>query len=139
MGDRVNVVIKSEQADPPSYVYLYSHWGGYDMPLVVQKALAKKWRWDDGAYLARIIFDQMTEGSVGGETGFGIDTRPCDNEHPYIVVDPATRRVGFTHYDWRQSHLCDPENVREWWSFDEYIQLSEGALGELWRSRGDED
>jgi hypothetical protein len=35
-------------------------------------------RWDDDAYLARIMFDQMTLGDHGEETGFGITTSPPD-------------------------------------------------------------
>ena len=84
MGDRVNVQI----VDGGKRVNLYSHWGGSDMPETVRVALAKRQRWTDGAYLARIIFCTMIAGDVDGETGFGIsppDALP-DNEHPLIIV-----------------------------------------------------
>ena len=61
MGDRGTVEIHG--------VYLYTHWGASDLIDVVREALAKKWRWDDESYLARIIFDTMLDGSHGTETG----------------------------------------------------------------------
>src|SRR5882672_3955030 len=93
MGDRANVAIVQDGSE--QMVYLYTHWGGDGLPHTVQKALAKKWRWDDGIYLARIIFDQMINGNQGTETGFGISTSISDNEHPIVVVNPREQKVGF--------------------------------------------
>ncbi len=59
MGDRANVLIKEDSKD--GGVFLYTHCSGSDLPKILQKAIAKKWRWGDSPYLARIIFDQMTE------------------------------------------------------------------------------
>ena len=97
MGDRGTVEIHG--------VYLYTHWGASDLIDVVRKALAKKWRWDDQIYLARIIFDTMLEGCHGTETGFGIMTEPIDewrcihvdcNKQRVIVVDNGKENINET-------------------------------------------
>lgn len=91
MGDRANVVIKQSDG---ARLYLYTHWGGSELPADLARALAKEWRWDDESYLARIILEEMIpESSRGRETGFGIATSPPDNEHPFLVVDCATKTV----------------------------------------------
>ena len=66
-------------------VYLYTHWNATKLIGDVQNALAKRWRWNDHEYLARIIFDEMkrrgkilhkkydfTAECDIGETGYGI-------------------------------------------------------------------
>lgn len=91
MGDRANIVVLQGRDLPP--VVLYTHWTGYSLPETLQAALAKKWRWDDHAYLTRIIFDMMTEASHDEETGFGISTGLPDNSYPLLVVDPDKQEV----------------------------------------------
>ena len=66
MGDRGNVKVDG--------VYLYTHDMGTSLPFVVKRALRKQWRWDDSAYLARIIFCEMIKGREQDEFGFGIST-----------------------------------------------------------------
>ena len=90
MGDRGNIFVR-ESADEGETrgVYLYSHWGGEELPLVLKRALSRKQRWDDGPYLTRIIFDEMTAGQHGTETGFGISATLGDNEYPIITVTPG--------------------------------------------------
>ena len=66
MGDRGQVNI--------SGVYLYTHWGAYDLINDVYKALIHKKRWNDHEYLARIIFDEMKSGENNPFTGYGIGT-----------------------------------------------------------------
>lgn len=95
MGDRGNVRV----VDGDFSVYLYSHWGGSDLPFDVQKALAKEWRWTDPAYLTRIIFEVLIEGQEHTETGFGISNSICDNEHPIIVVDCDKQQVRLENED----------------------------------------
>ena len=113
MGDRANCIVHQNSYQDTGPVWLYTHWGGYGLLVTVQAALAKKWRWDDDAYLARIIFDQMTKGSHGKETGYGISTAPCDNEHDYVVVDPKAQEVRLEDPDTRKPKLS--------WSFKEFI------------------
>ena len=79
--------------DRESCVYLYTHWGAGQLPGIVKRALAKKWRWDDPSYLARIIFDVMTEGSRDEETGFGISTSPAGDAWRLVEVDCAEQVV----------------------------------------------
>lgn len=89
MGDRANVVVRddfSEQTDREA-VFLYGHWSGYDLPETLREALlVAPDRWTDSAYLARVVFDRMVGESQGGSTGFGISTRPPDNEYDFLVL-----------------------------------------------------
>jgi hypothetical protein len=125
MGDRANVaVVQYGKSD--EMVYLYSHWGGSELPFTVQKALAKRWRWDDGAYLTRIIFDVMTDGQHGTETSFGISTSRQGNEYSIIVVDPKKQSIGFAHEG------AEP-NCYETWKFEEYISLPKKVIEKSYR------
>lgn len=82
MGDRSNIIIKSGN----SKVYLYTHWGGSELKNVLKKALERgKNRWDDGQYLARIIFCEMIKDDVMGETGFGISSERGDGGSDILV------------------------------------------------------
>jgi hypothetical protein len=92
MGDRANIVIK----DDDSIVYLYSHWGGYNLPETLGKALVRAkedGRLTDGSYLARIIFSEMIRDSIDGTTGFGISSVLTDNEYDLITIDVAKQTV----------------------------------------------
>lgn len=93
MGDRGNVFILERHGRETTGVFLYTHWTGSDLPHIVHAALAKEWRWSDPPYLARIVFDVLTEGQQGQETGFGISAIMSDNEHPVIVLDPTRREM----------------------------------------------
>jgi hypothetical protein len=89
MGDRANIVIREdwpEDLGPSEAVFLYGHWSGEGLPERLRQALAKRWRWDDLSYLARICFEQMIGEQVGTETSFGISTRLTDNEYPLLVL-----------------------------------------------------
>lgn len=86
MGDRGNIVVQDDYGPAP--VYLYSHWGGTELPDILAAALERgQGRWSDAPYLTRIIFNQMTAGDEMSETGFGISTKLTDNEYPLLVVD----------------------------------------------------
>lgn len=90
MGDRGNIAIKEDSESPA--IYLYTHWSGSEVQETLRNALAKRLRWTDGPYLTRIIFDELTGGEVG-ETGYGISTYICDNEHAIPVVNVAEQTV----------------------------------------------
>lgn len=105
MGDRGNIAV---QQDDGSLIYLYTHWSGSEIESDLRTALSKRWRWGDPAYLTRIIFDVMTEGSHGSETGFGISTSIPDNEHDILVVDTLGQKV----------HSTDTGKS---WSFEDFI------------------
>ena len=88
MGDRGNIKVGN--------VYLYIHWGGSTLKGVLIRALKRKQRWNDEAYLTRIIFCEMMaeeQESLDGETGFGISTKIQDNEHPILEVDCKTQTI----------------------------------------------
>jgi hypothetical protein len=94
MGDRGNIAINQWGKDGP--VVLYTHWSGSSIKETAARALdskAGRTRWSDNEYLARIVFDVLTEGDHGGATGYGISTSLCDNEHPIVVIDPNSQRV----------------------------------------------
>jgi hypothetical protein len=154
MGDRGNVVIVGSDHPP---IYLYSHWGGSELPFDVQRALRNgKSRWNDGAYLTRIIWDHVIGAVPSGTTpemlddykekeklrpqykpsltGFGIATYQCDNEHLFVVVDPETRMVSFREEgaDLSAAVLAGvgagKQRMMRSWKFESYIRLSEKTL-----------
>jgi hypothetical protein len=96
MGDRANVVVRREwpkDVHPQEAVFLYTHWGGEELPRTARAALKYgKSRWDDPDYLARIVFDFLT-GREEGASGFGISTRLLSNENPLFVLDTDRARV----------------------------------------------
>lgn len=119
MGDRANIVVHT--GDDGKDVWLYTHWSGYRVPETLRQALAKGWRWTDPSYLARIIFDQLTTGQHGEETGYGISTGMCDNEHPIlrvVVTDDCKGRVEYHPSVWGE--LATPTKV---WGFAEFVAL----------------
>lgn len=89
MGDRGNIIIRDEGAPD---LYLYTHWNGSDLPKTLKRALSRKERWDDSAYLARIIFCEMVKGSEADATGFGISTMETDAGLE-LVVNVQARTV----------------------------------------------
>jgi hypothetical protein len=125
MGDRANVFVVDDLSRGTAElegVYLYTHWGGSNLPATLAQALDSKEgraRWNDGPYLARIIFDRMT-GLTGGELGFGISASICDNEYPILVVDPANQRV----------RMVPPGEERQpsatGWTFEEFVERRPG-------------
>src|SRR5512136_274571 len=95
MGDRGQVYIKDEKT------YLYTHWSATELPEMVERAIAKKWRWNDPEYLARIIFDEMTDGCHGEETGYGIGRSKHGDIWMLVTVDckKQTMTVEEGHYN----------------------------------------
>lgn len=96
MGARTQVYIKDTK------VYLYSHWGSQGIRETIRTALAKRWRWDDPEYLARIIFDEMTKGQHNTETGFGIGTKEHLDIDNLITIDCAKQEVIFFEKSYKQ-------------------------------------
>lgn len=102
MGDRRNVILTEDasykeggkQVERQEQVALYSHWGGTELPAVVQRALRRRQRWNDLPYLARIIFSEMVRGDINGETGFGISgVVVCEESGRDIVIDVGKQSI----------------------------------------------
>lgn len=91
MGNRADIYV--HEGDAPG-VYLYTHRDASSVPHVVQRALISREgrnRWDDAPYLTRIIFDTLTRGQTGQETGFGISAQRSDGR--LLKVDVAAQTV----------------------------------------------
>jgi hypothetical protein len=119
MGDRGNIAILTGTGQ----VWFYTHWRGSELTSIVKQALSRKERWDDSPYLARILWDSCVPSDRhGGDTGFGIDSRIGDNEHPIVCVDVPKQRV-FTILEEQLSKGKIPESFEpsESKSFTEFI------------------
>jgi len=94
MGDRGNIIVRSTSynSEKPSDIYLYTHSKGSYIKDVLKAALLRRERWDDPAYLTRIIFNEL-QGDDRGSIGFGISCGICDNEHPLLFVDVDKQEV----------------------------------------------
>ena len=83
MGDRGTVDL--DYGDGKK-VYLYTHWGRYNLGETVQNALKRgRRRWNDQPYLARIIFSEMIQDDVLEETGFGLDVELGDGDETVVI------------------------------------------------------
>lgn len=92
MGARAQIKIIENEGDPA--VFLYTHWGARTILATLQRALARRQRWDDPEYLARIIFSEMIRDDINGETGFGIGTTEHgDLYFPPVEVDVNNKTV----------------------------------------------
>ena len=123
MGDRGNVLVLQGGGEA---VYLYTHWAGPELPGTVQAALKRAPdRWTDTAYLARIVFSEMTRGeSPDKTTGYGISTRLCDNEHPLVVIDCEAERIAFRPEE-PATERAQPIKALEGWSFKDFCALTD--------------
>lgn len=117
MGDRRWVVLEFSGAD----LGIYTHWGGTYAPGTVQAALARRERWGDDSYLARIIFSEFIKDEVSGETGYGLVPVPkgetFGEEHPDIRVDMVKQTVS-----------CKDQTF----TFDEFVALTLDELLTDW-------
>lgn len=133
MGDRANIVMNqnskaAEKAgEKPQRIFFYTHGDGFELPIVLQRALltAKgdpsgypSSRWNDEAYLGRIIFCEMTSNSHSETTGYGISTQQGDGGYSLLVVDSNKQTV---HLERDQSD--DRVITHGPWSFEDYVSL----------------
>jgi hypothetical protein len=126
MGERTNVKVITEPDGRG--VFFYSHDGGPEAtPIAVQRALARHVRWDDPSYLARIIFDTLSDGCQGSEYGFGISAEMHNNEWPIIVVGQGRVRMC------RIRGCAGIGAVERDWSFEDFCALSIAMLISHWR------
>lgn len=113
MGMRQNIKLEysTSNSKMPStelntnVIYIYSHWDGDDSvftsPLAqkLKKALARRERWDDEMYLARIIFCEIVKDDIDGETGYGIGPEVGDDEYPTIIVNIPKQTVNGVSFE----------------------------------------
>jgi hypothetical protein len=86
-----NGVVKSKDGGT---VYLYQHCDAYDLPLALQHALGRgRPVWEDGLYLARVIFCEMVCGDLKGPYGYGISAEPWAGNVPDLIVDADAQTV----------------------------------------------
>lgn len=97
MGDRSNIVVV--QPDE-SRIFLYGHWMGDDNYRVAGQVLSRQERWNDHAYLTRMLFSKMIAHDLDSDTGYGISNTMCDNEYPIVVIDPQKQTVHLEEYIW---------------------------------------
>jgi len=125
MGDRGNIaVIQSANNGQRAQVWLYSHWGGSNLPAQLQAGLAAgKNRWQDESYLIKVLFGYaLPEDAWRREIGSGISARMQDNEHDILVVDIPKQRV----FTMEEAELDENGQIpaifeaRKYWSFEEY-------------------
>ena len=96
MGCRGTIEIWNNAAAPKSEerpVVLYTHWGAKRMLNDLVTALEKKERWNDAAYLSRMIFCQMMGDYTRGTTGYGIMTDNALDTEEEILVDIDRQEV----------------------------------------------
>jgi hypothetical protein len=118
MGDRANVKI----VDRESTVFLYTHNRGTDLPVILKTALIRgQQRWDDGQYLARIIFCEMIDGNLDGLTGFGISSVIGDGDDRVLTINiqDQTAQVNSDrpfplkgYINWKNPRWTEPKRCR---------------------------
>jgi len=118
MGDRANILVLDSEND--SGVYLYTHWSGTELPYTLRDALSRKQRWNDTAYLARIIFCEMVRGQERSSTGFGISTFACDGRDRVLIINCHDQTV---------------QRNEQKWSFNDYINLTDEQLDNVWYNK----
>lgn len=114
MGDRANVKV----VDGSDVVFLYTHWDGTELPSIVRRALARRQRWNDHAYLARIIFSEMIKGSIDGETGYGISHEVGDGGDRVVEIDVRQQVVTIQSRSWTFEDFIEADSEKLRWPDD---------------------
>ena len=128
MGDRATVEIWNNAAAPKSEerpVVLYTHWGGSTLMQDVMSAIERRERWNDPAYLSRIIFCHMICGDLNplsSSTGYGILTDNVGDAIVEIVVDCDRQEIIVKEID----------RDNETYTFEEFAEL-----GKDWEEKRD--
>lgn len=112
MGDRGQVFVKDVG------VYLYTHWGATGLVEVVREAIARRLRWDDPEYLARIVFCEMVAGHERDETGFGIGSHVHEDVWRLVELNCEGQMVRVFHVGYDDSD----RKVELEQTFEEFVQ-----------------
>jgi hypothetical protein len=109
MGDRGNIVV----SDDGGTLHFYTHWSGSELPQIVANALDRgRSRWDDPPYLNRILFSELIQGDVLGETGYGISIQMGDGGTE-VYIDHGSQTVTYG---------------AQTWSFEDYVKAMKSAV-----------
>lgn len=122
MGDRGHIVIEQPRDQPA--VVLYTHRSANGLPHLLAQALGKEARWNDPEYLARIIFDQISN-DASETTGAGIGTELQGDAWRVITVDtdPDDGLVRF-----EEGHgYGDDQYAGLTYTFEEFLEAFHGG------------
>ena len=121
MGCRGQVKIRDDFG--VGSVYLYTHWGAEELKEDVALALARRKRWTESEYIARMIFDQM-KGNDLGHLSFGIGTREHGDIEQLITIDCKNQQVSWWENKWGE------DLTWECCSFEEYVKQHQAFIDE---------
>ena len=120
MGNRANVFVKDQFG--VGGVFLYTHSGGDELPLLLQTAIRRgRERWQVASYLARIIFCDMVRDDLDGMFGHGISASLGDNGHPILAVEVGSQSIVVL-----QLNSGGPPTVLNTFTFEDYVALNLG-------------
>lgn len=98
MGMRRNIALRFNDKD--GKIYLYTHWGADGLETTLAQSLERgRERWYDDAYLARVIFTDMTKDAGDELIGFGLAPFIQDDEYPTLEVDIENKTVNGVPYE----------------------------------------
>lgn len=109
MSTNGQVILHGEDFRHP--VVFYQHSDAYNLGRTLADALARgNERWEDGPYLARIIFSEMIKDYVLEETGYGI----------------STNQMNCGRYTWNvYVDKMEIENDGDTWTFPAFVEKFE--------------
>ena len=110
MGCRGTIEIWENGAAPKDEerpVVLYTHWGAKEMEDDLRDVLSRKKRWNDPAYLSRMIFSRMIRNDIDGELNYGILTDNIGDAEAEIIVDCNRQEVIVKGWDGNDTYTFD--------------------------------
>lgn len=135
MGERGNIcVVQRGYKRPPSCIFIYTHWGGEDLPTTLQDALKRDDAdWECECYVARVIIDEVIKADrCPGEVG--VSTYLTDNDHPILVVNPKKQTVAVSPSR-RNEHAVFGPLLHET-SFEKFVAMTHAKLRVFSSRRG---
>lgn len=135
MGLRGYILLleEAEEGKGVEGVYLYTHWGGRLLPLLVRVVLSKRLGWDCPPYLGRLLFSAMTHGKDETDLNFGIGASPFETDFKALVIDGAARKVMICDDDTLLKEGLEQSVIAEW-SFEQFIDTDAEKILGPWNS-----
>lgn len=89
-------------------LWIYTHWGGYDLAETVRDAIAlARDRWNDENYCSRIITMHVMQQNSNGLTGCGIANHSMDSEYNDIFIDVPNQKLTIGNNEWTFKEFID--------------------------------